>query len=389
MRWMLAAASLAWLTWAGPALADDFPPDVFQRDQALRRSPTSDIDRLTTDMRLGRRNGEARVVRWLERNPDASVEARRDGWLALCAARFREHRFDDGIVACEQGEALQSGSAASVIALMQVLRQAPPTRWSVRGVVLPLREGHITVSHGGASIEAMVDSGAEVAFVSETMARRLGGRRLSGSAIIGTTTTPVAGEMVTFDALDAGGVQLLNVPAVVLPDEQMAYAEESLVLDLATLISMRRAAFLDHGARLALGDAAPRLGRRQTPLYWDESGVGFAVDFAGGRRGVHFDTGSRRTYLFPAALGALSPAEAATREAATRTIGGLGGERVENASKLRGVTFTIAGQAWRHDEIQMAEADENGEAARVGTGLLQRFGTVVLDFGRMRMSVAD
>lgn len=78
---------------------------------------------------------------------------------------------------------------------------------------------------------------------------------------------------------------------------------------------------------------------RSTPLYWDESGVGFAVDFAGGRRSVHFDTGSRRTYLFPTARDVLSPTELATRESITRTIGGIGGERSEEASRYRGVVL--------------------------------------------------
>lgn len=62
---------------------------------------------------------------------------------------------------------------------------------------------------------------------------------------------------------------------------------------------------------------------------------------------------------------------------------------MENASKLRDVTLRIAGREWHFDEIEMAENDKNGEAARIGTGLWARFETVVLDFRSMRMSVSD
>jgi hypothetical protein len=385
MRLIVVCVALAFL--ALPARAQDLPADVFQRDRALRGA--TGIERLTTDLLLGKRHAEAHIIDWLARHPDAPVTQRRDGWLALCAAHFREQRYAEGVPVCTRGEALHPGSAASMIDLMRILAQAAPASWSAPGVRIPLTKGLATVRHGDVSIQALLDSGAEVAFVSETVARQLGGRPLTGEATIGTTTTPVAGGLVLFDELQIGDAHLRNVAAVVLSDEQSAYAELTLVLHLAAFTSLRRAAYVDNGATLLLGDAAPRVRGRSTPLYWDESGVGFAVDFARERCGVHFDTGSRRTWLFPAASAALSESEQGSRAPFERRIGGLGGERVEQASKFRNVTMTIAGRAWRFDELEMAEADENGEAARIGTNLFERFGTVALDFERMRMSVAD
>ena len=238
-------------------------------------------------------------------------------------------------------------------------------------------------------VHQMIDTGAEIGVVSQSAAALLGAHSLDAPVQIGTTTTPVTGGIVRIDHVVIGDGVLLGLTAVVIPDEQARIMEAGLVIPLSALLPHGRLAYLDHGRVLTLGAAAPPLGRSRAPLYWDESGVGFAARFAGGVRAVHFDSGSLRTYLFPAADSALSAAERATGQARRRTISGLGGARVEDARLFRGVTIGIAGHAWRFPEIEMAEADENGEAARIGTGLLHRFRTVVLDFNRMRLSVAN
>ena len=129
----------------------------------------------------------------------------------------------------------------------------------------------------------------------------------------------------------------------------------------------------------------PQASGPSAQLYWDPSGVGFEAGFAGGGRAVHFDSGSERTYLYPAALPSLSGPERAGRVPFERKIAGLGGERVEQASRIPAVRLTIAGHEWIVAPIEVAENDEAGEAGRVGAALLDQFETVVLDFERMRM----
>lgn len=375
-----------------PAAAQDLPTDPFRRLEILSGAAANDIHRRALDLTLGRRGAERRIVRWLNAHRDAPAEERVVGWLALCSERFRRQHYADALAACERGEELRSGAASGIIPLLRAARDVAPILWSQSGVDLALDDRQVAVSNGEASVLALVDKGAEIAIVMESVAQQLGGRALTGDVGLETTTTPIAGGLVVFDRLTIGGAELRNLVALVLPDEQLELGEGDtlrLVLSLPVLTAMSRAAFLDHGARLALGEVAPRVRGRSTPLYWDSSGLGFGADFANGRRGVHFDTGSRRTWLFPAAMSAVSAAELATRQPFTRTIGGLGGERVERASKLANVTLGVAGWTWRLQDIEVAEGDENGEAARVGFNLLDHFEAVALDFRTMRMSVVE
>lgn len=374
------------------AMAHELPSDPVQRQVLLASARRDDIQRLALDLTFGRRGAERKIEAWLDAHPDAPSDERVLGWLALCSDRFRRTMFADALEACERGEELSPNVAAGIIPLLRSARDVPPTAWGVPSVELALDDRQVLVSHGEASVLALIDTGAEIAIVMESVAQQLGGRALTGTVGLGTTTTPIAGGLVVFDRLTMGGAELRNLVALVLPDEQLELGEGDtlhLVLSLPVLTAMNRAAFLDHGKRLVLGSAAPRPRARWTPLYWDTSGLGLRVDFAGGARAAHFDTGSRRTWLFPTALSVVSPAELATRQPFTRTIGGLGGERVENASRLAAVTVNIAGNDWRLPEIDVAQDDENGVAARIGSNLLDRFETVVMDFRAMRMSVAE
>jgi hypothetical protein len=267
-------------------------------------------------------------------------------------------------------------------------------RWDAAAVTVPLLKDsdgtrRIVLSHPSGPIEAVIDTGAEMSVMMESVARRLGARPL-GSSSLATTTRPVAGGLAMIDSLTIGTAHLLNVPVAVLPDAQLTLADGTTlpaILGLSALTSAGKAAFLSHGSILALGDAVPDVQARPVQLYWDPSGIGFEARFAGGMRAVHFDTGSRRTYLFPTAARSLSPAEAATRRPFERKIAGLGGERTEQAFRYERVAIQVGGRSWTVAPMEMAPLDEEGEAARIGVGLMDRFETIILDFANMRMLV--
>jgi hypothetical protein len=346
------------------------------------------IDRLVTDIVLGRRGSEERLETWLKENRRGASDDRLTGYQILCGAYLREQRFRDGVRVCTAAETIEKGSASNVLGLHQAFATVGPAHWSAHSVEIALRDGQIAQARrNGAHVEALFDTGAEIGIVSASTAAALQARPIDGAVSMGTTTTPVSGSLVAIDSVELGNARLENLTAVVLSDEQAAYAELELVIPLPAMLTLGRFAYVDHGRRLLLGDAVPRPAGARTRLYWDESGIGFAARFSGGNRSVHFDSGSRRTWLFPAALAALSPNERATRRSIKRTIGGVGGERAEDGWSLRDVTISVAGGPWTFAEIEMAEKDENGEAARIGTGLFDRFSTVLFDIRSMRMTV--
>jgi hypothetical protein len=380
---------LAALLLMAPAMAGAAPPqDIFLREAATHHGRR--FDRLVADIELGRGGAELRLERWLRAHPGAPRDDRLTGYQTLCDTYLREQRFDGGVRACAGAEQIDKGSTSNLVDVQRALAAIGPARWSSTAVTIPLQHGQVTtVRRKGVEVEALFDTGAEIGVVSEATARALGACKLGSSVSMDTTTTPVAGGLVLLDDVQIGNARLTNLPAVVLSDQQAAYSGLKLIIPLSVMVALGRFAYLDHGRRLVIGSAAPQVGRDGTAAYWDPSGIGFAARFSEGVRGVHFDSGSRRTWLFPASLDALSAAERATRRPFVRKIGGLGGEREEHASKLRGVRIGIGGQPWTFDEIEMAEKDNNGESARIGTGLFERFSKVVFDTRTMRMSVSQ
>jgi hypothetical protein len=322
------------------------------------------------------------------------VDDRARAWLLLCEDHHRHDRYAPAVAACEQANTVSPGVATSFLRFLKPLESVPPLRWDVSGLRVPLvkdRVGNrrVTLSHPSGPTEAVVDTGAEISVLMASVARRLGVRPL-GSASVGTATTPVDGGLALLDSVTIGTGRVLHVPVVVLPDEQLSFPDGNklpAVLSLSALVAAGKAAFLDHGQVLALGDAVPAMSDPSTQLYWDPSGVGFEVEFARGSRAVHLDTGSVRNHLFPTVLPSLGEAEAAARRPFERKVRGIGGERTEQAFRLPQVSLRIAGQEWSLAHAEMAPADENGESATVGAPLLDRFEVVVLDFERMRMFV--
>lgn len=381
---LVAALSLALAAVQATAL----PADIFERDRAIGATPG--ITRSIADLLLGRPDAARKLETALAAGHGSS-DQRLEAYQRLCGFYFREQRFADGVRICSAAEGIEKGSAGNMIDLHRAyLAGAGPAKWSSGSVRIPLRNGQLAIAQGGSgSIVVLIDTGAELGVISRSAATALQARPVGSPLQIGTTTTPIDGELVQVESIAIGNAQLRHLIALVIPDEQAAIMGAQLVIPLSALTTLGRMAYLDHGRMLVLGDAVPRLGASRSPLYWDESGVGFAVRFAGGVRGVHFDSGSERTWLFPAAGSALSPAERGTRQSIKRKIAGLGGERTEDASVYRNVAVTVAGRRWQFPNIEMAEKDENGEAARAGIQLFERFRTVVLDFRRMQMSVSN
>ena len=364
------------------------PKDVFARDRAIGATPG--LPRLTTDLLLGRAGAERRLEARLAKPADNPGDAQLEGYQQLCGFYFRKQQFAEGLRTCIAAETIKQGSTGNMIDLHRAYAAAGPVSWSSNSVRIALTNGQRTTARRGATlVDTLIDTGTEIGIVSQGAATALQARPLGNPLQVGTTTTPIDGKLVQIDRVEVGNAELRRLTALVIPDEQAAMMGAQLVIPLPALIGLGRLAYLDHGKALALGADAPALGSNRAPLYWDESGVGFAVRLAGGVRGAHFDSGAETTWFFPAAAPILSAAERATRRSYQRKIAGLGGARTEQASVYRNVTLTVGTSRWHFPQIEMAEKDENGESARIGIQLFDRFRTVVLDFRRMQMSAGD
>jgi hypothetical protein len=386
------AAVLPEAAHATPASAQaasglDHDPVLLKRSQFSKPAR-----RLALDLHLGRAGAENAVLKWLANNASAPASDRAGLWLLVCEERFRRDRYAPAAAACEQAEHLEPGGAEQLLPLLRSLGDLPPVRWSISGLRLPLvqdsdgnRRACVTSKNG--PIEAIVDTGAEVSVVMESVARRLGARA-AGNSSLETTTEPVAGQVAIIDRLSFGSADLLSVPVFVLSDETLTFDDGSslpIILGLSALLSAGKAAFLEHGKVLALGDAVPEGRGAPTPLYWHPSGIGFEAGFARGSRAVHLDTGSRRTYLFPTAEPWLSQEERRTKKPYERTIAGIGGARVEQGWRFDSITLAVGDDDWHISLVEMAPKNEEGEAARIGSTMLNRFETIILDFEKMQM----
>ena len=350
--------------------------------------------RLALDVHLGRPTAEDDTLMWITSNPNALQADRAGLWAILCEDRHRRTLYSAALEACQEASRLGSKVTEDFLGLLRSLSKTPPMVWSARSVRVPISKDsdgtrRVVISHDSGPVEAVIDSGAELAIVMESVARRLGARPI-GASSMGTTTTPVAGAIAVIERLRIGSAELRHVPFMILPDAQLTFPDGTslpMVLGLAALTSAGKAAFLQHGQLLALGDAVPQIDVPPAPLYWDPSGVGFEAGFAKEPRAVHLDTGSRRNYLFPTAERSLGDQEMLTKIPFERKIAGIGGERTEQAFRFSSVTITIGGQPWTFAPMEMAPENDEGEAARIGAPIMDRFETVVLDFDQMRMFV--
>jgi hypothetical protein len=376
-------------------------PTLSQTRAALRsdplligRAPAGDGRGAGIDVLLGKTGAEYELRRWARSGAPASERA--DAWHLLCEAALRRMSYRSALAACAEGDRLQGQAATEALrSLLTFLQTLPATRWSRPGLEMPLvrdSDGtrRLAIGPRGSTIEAIVDTGAELSLMMESVARRFHARPI-GTAQVGTSTSDVSTGMAVVDRLPVGDNVVENLVVSVVPDAQLTFPDGTsipAILGLPVLLAAERFAFLDHGTRLALGTRAPRLqAATAAPLYWDPSGFGFAARFRRAIRAVHFDSGSKRVELFPAGLTALSPAELATRIAKPRQVTGIGGNRTEKASEVPVVQMWVGKQPWRIAPMQVAETDSAGEAGRIGAPLFDRFSTAIFDTKAMLMMV--
>lgn len=106
--------------------------------------------------------------------------------------------------------------------------EAPPPPATIGGsVTLPAdRRGHFsgTFRMNGKPVEGLIDTGASLVSLPESVAKRLGftAASLDYSHSVGTANGQTKGALVTLDRIEIGSVRVRNVTALVLKDEALS-----------------------------------------------------------------------------------------------------------------------------------------------------------------------
>jgi hypothetical protein len=351
--------------------------------------------RLRHDALFGEPGSLGAIAGWLAANFDAPTEDRARLWETLCelyavrswnALRSEACAEADRLDPEASADTRDGGDAAGMAA---VLRDSPPIR-AVGSTTIPLVDSGLGVLSGevtvnGQSALVIMDTGAEIAVLSQSLADRMGIRYLGDPVRVGTSTTPVSGRVAMIDLMRIGDAYVENVPVFVLPDAQLTIANFPTIpgiLSLPVFAAFGRMAWLDGGQRLAFGDEAPLAEGRTERIYWHDSGLGIPIRTRRGVMGAHFDSGANRTSLHTNAERLLSEEELASAATGTLRVGGAGGVVEREVREFPVLTLSIAGLDARLSRVTLAE-QSGYDVARIGNDLILQSRRLVLDFERM------
>ncbi|MBV9883706.1 MAG: retroviral-like aspartic protease family protein [Sphingomonadaceae bacterium] len=347
---------------------------------------------------FGTPGAEAAIQLWLDANPAAPAELRRLLYHRLCELFGVRSWHALRARACQAGQALSSehrtgdDDAGMAGALTETLpiRATGSATIALETNFLGSRSGPVTVN--GVTLDWFIDTGAEVSVLPQSNADRLGVRYVGSGINVGTTTADVVGRVGVIDVLRIGDAIVQSVPVLVLPDERLSLAlgpdgpRRMIpgILSLPVFAAFGRMAWLDGGARLALGEDAPRIRPASAPIYWHDDGLGVPFATARGLFGAHFDSGATHSYLYREGGALLRPA---VRAAAIRRevhTAGAGGTIAEQLEELPRFVATIGGARVTLGRVPIQESQE--KVARFGDDVIRRLRLLVFDFARMRMS---
>lgn len=356
----------------------------------VTRSDPGDLDRFRT---------------WLDQARDLSEAQRLLALRALANRAFLETRYADAAAALDEAEILapreEQAGIATDRALYEVAANIPPiASIGGRGGQLPstrdlanLLRVDVTFSDR-ASVAMVVDTGAEISVIMDSHARAAGLRFLDGEVEVGTVTEPVTGHLAVADRLQLGDMTFEHVLILVMPDEDLVFADGAYPLDgilgLQVFNAAGRMSWAEGGQTLTFGEAAPALSPDAPSLFWHTDGIALAVGHDGSELGAFFDSGASRTIFRPGLLDHLSEDERASLSQSTRTRSGVGGTEEVVIQTLDRVELIIGGHAMTYADITIDPPEDDEPAADIaslGNDLVRENAQVTLDFDSLRYRV--
>jgi len=354
------------------------------------RSDPGDLDRFRT---------------WLDQATDLSDAQRLLALRALANRAFLETRYADAAAALEEAEPLapcdEQAGIATDRALYQVAADLPPIA-SIGG-----RGGQLSSTRDLAnllrvdvtfpdrsSVPMVVDTGAEISVIMDSHARAAGLRFLEGEVEVGTVTEAVTGHLAVADRLQLGDMIFEHVLFLVMPDEELVFADGAYPLDgimgLQVFNAAGRMSWAEGGQTLTFGEAAPALGPDAPLLFWHRDGVALTVRHDSTALGTFFDSGASRTIFRRGLLDHLSEDERASLSQSTRTRSGVGGTEEVAIQTLGRVDLIVGGHPMTYTNITIDPPEDDEPAADIaalGNDLVRENAQVTLDFDTLRYRI--
>jgi predicted aspartyl protease len=263
------------------------------------------VDKLVRASEFGDPNADPALETWLKANPAAPASERRNAYRRLCSDYGVHSQTDLAIKACTSAVALQPELAPD-LALVKGLKGAGPltTSGSARAPLNWNPEGSQSadITVGGVTSAWIVDTGAQISVVNASTAKAMGVKMAKGDFTIGTSTADVQGGVGLIETMKIGAATVHNVPVLVLPDAQLAvggFPTIPGILGLPVMTAFKRIGWVDGGATLVLGEAAPMVPADAPKLYWHPEGVGLSLKTPQGEQGAHLDRRRRRADRAP------------------------------------------------------------------------------------------
>lgn len=247
------------------------------------------------------------------------------------------------------------------------------------------------------TISGIVDSGAVLSIISESLAKSLPVRLLGNfeGTFAGLLGEPIGVRFGMLQTLEIGRMKVVNVPVAIMPDDKMKFlvsGKKEFKIDFllgANFLKEFRTDFDFHRRRITF-HRVPQDLRRPAPdqnLYIRQFRP--AIRATVNRHGWYLfllDTGSEITFLNQEQLRSL-PIQMFGPEMHNATLQGLGGAQ-KHGDKVADVEIGVDRWAGTFRTIPMYDAGPNENATGIlGENYLKNF-DVTIDFGTMRVETA-
>lgn len=343
----------------------------------------------------------APLTRWLKDSGEAPSEMRAFADLVLAQLYHLQGLYPQSAAAyAAAAEADPEGTTAETrdaLELARIASSVDPIRVTgAAGAILDARVDmanliRLPIAFQDSTASLIIDTGAEISVMAGSLARKIGARFLEGEVVVGSTTDDVTGRLALVDRMSIGAMSFHNVLFLVLPDEDLTFADGEYFVDgilgLQLFRMTGRMAWLDGGAHLAFGDSAPQVTGSGYPLFWHDSGLGIGLPFNGGLGPALLDSGASNTRFTSRLVDGMSEAQRAgiTEEPFTRT--GAGGEETIMIQRVPEIGIQLGGVTLRFKDAVVVPpesfAQDRQDLAVIGLSSIRQLSSFVIDFDSM------